>query len=135
MVARKQRLDMCFFCDASPCVCVKSAKKSQLTTVETQAPVVEIPVFTQEQPRVVRKVSSPPPSGVVIPVAPPLATVAPVVKKIERHLTEVEILEIAAIQVFAKVGLISTTDNPHLADLITMKLTPQERAVARRTRL
>jgi len=141
VVARKPRLDVCFFCDTSPCTCAKPVKKSQPATVETQAPVVEEPVFTKEQPRVVRKVSSPPPAGVVIPVAspltstPPLTIVPPVVRKVERRLTDDEILEIAAIQVFAKVGLISTTDNPQLADLITMRLTPQERAVAWRARL
>jgi hypothetical protein len=54
--------------------------------------------------------------------------IVPVLKKIERHLSDEDLVDAIAIQNLISGGLVTVSDNPHLGGIATMKLTAQERA-------
>lgn len=135
MAPRKPRLDVCFFCNESPCVCSKTAKKVAPKQKERPAPAqpaVVTPEFESvlSQPvRSVRKVSAlPPPVQNFTPTRTPVVKTE--VRKIERNLSVDEILEIRAVQLLVSCGLVRAADNPEVARMAEIKLTPHERAKA-----
>ncbi len=127
-----KKLDVCFFCDESPCSCLQAKKRTVKSSQPEPAPVVA-PVV-EPTVRTVRKITAPPPAGVqfVTRAPAPVEPVAPIVKKIESIRTDDELLEIAAIETLVAAGLVSLKDNPSITQV---SLSPRERARAWTLRL
>jgi hypothetical protein len=129
----KKPVAICFFCGEQPCACakIKKAKATPVakaaTTSAAPTPTVEPEIVFAPTPRVVRKITSAAPGVTSFPSSVP-EPIVPVLKKIERHLSDEDLVDAIAIQNLISGGLVTVSDNPHLGGIATMKLTAQERA-------